>query len=173
LRLKAPPAPLAGLAFGAVVCALVGRAAAQEYCVACTEPPAVYRCVIDGARPGGSQPLQMLCITAMAKEGQHATCGVKGGTVFDCNGPVKRVPWTAYNTPQEPVSPPPAAPKDPNQPPETVEEMAKQANKKTVEQIQKTNENIKQQAQSLGEKVGDATKKTWRCISSLFTRCLE
>lgn len=177
MRITSPLAPLVGLAVGAAVGALIERVAAQEYCVACTEPAAVYRCVVDGARPGGSQPLQMLCATAMAKEGGHATCGVKGGTVFDCNGPVKRVPWAAHNlAPKEPsveTKAAPVPPKDPNQPPQTVEEMAKQANQKTVEQIKKTNENIKQGVQSLGEKVGDATKKTWRCISSLFTRCLE
>ena len=155
---------MAGLALGA---ALTAPLTAQEYCVACTEPPAVYRCVIEGARPGGSQPLQMLCITAMVKEGQHGTCGVKGGTVFDCNGPVKRVPWAAFNDPrpeQEPAKTPPSqsAAKDRNQPPDTVEEMARRAN-----------ENTAQQAKDLGQTVGDTTKKTWRCIASLFTRCGE
>jgi hypothetical protein len=165
--------PLLGLVIAASFYALVGRVAAQEYCVACTEPTAVYRCVIDGARPGGNQPLQMLCLTAMAKEGQHGTCSVKSGTVFDCNGPVKRVPWAAAQelAPQPKTATSPPA--DTSQPPQTVQEMAKRANDKTVEQIKKTNDNLKQGAQSLGDKVGDATKKTWRCISSLFTRCLE
>ena len=165
----AAPGPLTGLvALGSVLCALVGQAAAQEYCVACTEPSAMYRCVIDGARPGGSQPLQMLCITAMAKQGGHGTCGVKGGTVFDCNGPVKRIPWAAQGDPGQPAqdtAKPAAAqppPKDPTQPPQTVEEMAKRANQKTAED-----------AKAFNQSVGDATKKTWRCISSLFTRCNE
>jgi hypothetical protein len=155
---------MAGLALGA---ALTAPLSAQEYCVACTEPAGVYRCVIEGARPGGSQPLQMLCITAMAKEGQHGTCGVKGGTVFDCDGPVKRVPWAAYNDPgpaQAPAKAPPpqSAAKDPKQPPGTVEEMARRANEKSAEQ-----------AKAFGQTVGDATKKTWRCIASLFTHCGE
>ena len=79
----------------------MGQAEAQEFCVACTEPTAVYRCVIEGARPGGGQPLQVLCVTIMAKEGKHATCGIKRGTVFDCDGPVKRVPWSAADLPVE------------------------------------------------------------------------
>ena len=160
---------LAAFAVSAFLSASANPLAAQEYCVSCTDPPALYRCIIDGARPGGSQPLQMLCITAMAKEGQHGTCGVKGGTVFDCNGQVKRVPWAANSEPgqgpvQEPAKAPPAsaATKDPGQPPATVEEMAKQANQKTAEQ-----------AKALGQSVGDATKKTWNCIASLFTRCGE
>jgi hypothetical protein len=170
LRLNSSSRLLASLALCAALCALAVQVAAQEYCVACTEPTAVYRCVIEGARPGGSQPLQMLCITAMAKEGRHGTCGVKGGTVFDCNGPVKRVPWTAQNNPtqtgpgSEPTQAPPvqSTAKDPSQPPQTVEEMAKRANQKTAEQ-----------AKALGQSVGNATKKTWRCITSLFTHCGE
>ena len=148
--------------------------------MACAEPTAIYRCVIDGARPGGSQPLQMLCVTAMAKEGRHGTCSVKGGTVFDCDGPVKRVPWAAYNPaspketgPETTKGPPQPAAKDPNHPPRTVEEMAKQANQKTAEQMKKANEDMQEQAKSLGQNVGDATKKTWRCIASFFTRCKE
>ena len=148
--------------------------------MACTEPAALYRCVIDGARPGGKQPLQMLCATAMAKEGGHAACSVKGGTVFDCKGPVKRVSWAAYNEsavkgsaqepPKQSVQTPPA---DPSQPPRTVEEMARRANQNTAEQLKKADEDMKESAGSFGQKVGDATKKTWRCIASLFTRCTE
>jgi hypothetical protein len=159
-----------GLFLGLGVSVLTGRAEAQEYCVACTEPPAVYRCVIDGARPGGRHPLQMLCIVAMAKEGRHATCNVRGGTVFDCNGPVKRVPWSAYNAAAEPApeaAPPPAG--TPQGPPRTVEEMVKRANEKTAEQMKEANEKMKKQAEALGE----ATKKTWQCVSSFFTRCGE
>jgi hypothetical protein len=162
LRLTAPTRLLAGFALGGVLGLTADRLDAQEYCVSCTEPPALYRCIIEGARPGGSQPLQMLCITAMAKEGQHGTCSVKGGTVFDCDGQVKRVPWAAYNAPppgpQERPQPPAtqSTAKDPNQPPQTIEEMAKRANQKSGEQA---------------KALGDATKKTWRCISSLFTHC--
>ena len=66
--------------------------AAQEYCVACTEPGALYRCVIDGARPGAAPSLQALCISALAKGGPHATCAIRRDLgVIDCNGPIKRV----------------------------------------------------------------------------------
>lgn len=160
------------LFLGLFCCALAGRADAQEYCVSCTEPNAVYRCIIEGAQPGGSQPLQMMCITAMAKQGGHATCGIKRGTVFDCDGAVKRIPWSALNAPAQPqpaapgrqsaVQPPPAAdPKaDPQEPPKTMLELAKRANEKTTEQMKKA-----------GETVKEATKKTWDCMLSFFTRC--
>lgn len=160
---------------GAAFCAFNGRAEAQEYCIACTQPNVIYRCIIEGAKPGGSQPLQMLCVTAMLKEGRHATCSPKGGTVFDCNGPVKRVPWAAHNAASSPPMPEAATQpaKAPNQPPKTVEEMAKRANEKTAEDLKKANETIKDQATSIGQNVGDATKKTWRCIATLFTSCKD
>jgi hypothetical protein len=175
----------ASIFLAALCCALAAQAEAQEYCVACTGPNAVYRCVIDGAQPGGSQPLQMMCITTMAKEGGHATCGIKRGTVFDCDGPVKRIPWAALNAPAQPapsqqsaVQPlapstaPAASPKpDPQEPPQTVLEMAKRANEKTAEQMKKANENMKESARSTGEALAKATKKTWECVSSFFTRC--
>ncbi len=173
------------LFLGLFFCALAGQADAQEYCVSCTEPSAVYRCIIEGAQPGGSQPLQMMCITAMAKQGGHATCGIKRGTVFDCDGAVKRIPWSAFNAPAQPVAPgrqsvvqppPPPAPAadpkaDPEEPPKTMLELAKRANEKTAEQMKKANESMKEQAKSTGDAFAKASKKTWDCVSSFFTRC--
>jgi hypothetical protein len=162
--------------------ALLGVAEAQEYCVQCSEPNALYRCVIDGAQPQGGQPLQMLCVTAMAKAGGHATCSVKRGTVFECDGPVKRVPWAAITapgtTPQSPQTGATSAQTDPASakpssegPPQTVEEMAKRANQQTADQMKKAGENLTQGAKSMGDAVTNATKKTWDCMTSLFTRC--
>ncbi|HKD56066.1 MAG TPA: hypothetical protein VKD45_01030 [Hyphomicrobiaceae bacterium] len=163
-----------GLAF--LLALAAGSAEGQEFCVACSDPPGIYRCVIDGAQPRGGQSLQMLCVTAMAKEGGHATCSVKRGTVFDCDGAVKRIPWTALEPLSQPEVPTsreaPAAPATPaaaaaapaapapDAPPQTMVDLAKQANEKTVEQMKKAGESVKQ-----------ATKKTWECVVSLFTRC--
>lgn len=157
-----------GLAFAASFGALIGQAEAQEFCVACTEPTAVYRCVIEGARPGGGQPLQMLCVTTMAREGKHATCGIKRGTVFDCDGPVKRVPWSAAELPVETPGAATAAGKpepDPKEPPRTIVEMVKRANE------QKASDTAKDPSKSPGETIGDATKKSWNCLTSLFKDC--
>jgi hypothetical protein len=153
---------------------LAGSAEAQEYCVACTEPGAVYRCVIDGARPGGGQSLQMLCVTTMAKEGKHGTCGIKRGTVFDCDGPVKRVPWSGADLPVETPGSNTAATKpepDPKEPPKTLLEMAKRANEQTAEQMKQTNDSVKESVKSTGDAIGNATKKTWDCLTSLFKQC--
>lgn len=149
-------------------------ARAQEYCVACTEPNAVYRCVLEGARPGGGQPLQMLCITAIAKAGGHATCGVKRGTVFDCDGPVRRVPWTAAGeeTPAPLAEPKPEEkPSDPSAPPKTVIELTDRATKKAASDVKKAGESVKEGAKTFGEDISTGAKKTWECLSSLFFKC--
>ena len=46
-------------------------------------------------------------------------------------------------------------------------ELAKRANEQTAEQMKKAGETV----QKAGETVKDATKKTWDCVVSLFTRC--
>ncbi len=169
-----------GVLVGLFSCGLlISRAAGQEYCVACAEPKAVYRCVIDGARPGGQHPLQLLCAMTMAKEGGHASCGVHGGTVFECDGPVRRVPWASLNIGPEKAPEPPKAgaehkpAEETDEPPRTVAEMLERANAKTAEQLRQANEKVKTQAQAVGQGIGDAGKKTWKCLSSLFTSCGE
>ena len=169
-----------GVGLGSLVMSAAGQAAAQEYCVACSEPHGLYRCVIDGAQPRGGQSLQMLCVTAMAKDGKHATCSVKRATVFECDGAVKHIPWAALDsgpqaeTPQPlaiqpaPKPMPAAAPNPaPDAPPQTMVDLAKQANEKTAEQMKKAGDSVKQ----AGETVKEATKKTWDCVFSFFTRC--
>ncbi|MDX2203272.1 MAG: hypothetical protein NW223_11025 [Hyphomicrobiaceae bacterium] len=159
-----------------IVCLLLalpaaGAAHAQEYCIACTDPGAVYRCVIDNAQPGGATPLQTLCIAAMTKAGKHASCAIKRGTVFDCTGPVKRVPWAPVAGEVAPGKAEAVKEPDLKEPPKTVEEMAGRANKKTVEDMKKAGETMTQGAKSVGEGVSNATKKTWECLSSLFSKC--
>ena len=46
-------------------------------------------------------------------------------------------------------------------------ELAKRANEDTAKQMKKAGETM----QKAGETVKDATKKTWDCVVSLFTRC--
>lgn len=175
-----------GLGLGTLAGLAAPPARAQEYCVSCSDPPALYRCVIENAQPRGGQSLQMLCVTTMAKEGGHATCGVKRGTIFDCDAPVKRIPWAALEqapaADAAPPQPPPPAARPQVQPatapqpspatdapPQTMVDLAKQANEKTAEQVKKAGESVKQ----AGESVKNATKKTWDCVFSFFTRCGE
>ena len=157
----------------ALLGALAGSAEAQEYCVACTEPSALYRCVIEGAQPGGGQSLQMLCVTAMAKEGRHATCRIKRGHRVRMRRPgearaLGRVQTRRSRRRARSYRPPRKPGARSEEPPRTVVEMAKRANEKTAEQMKKANDNVKESVESTGDAIGNATKKTWDCLRSLF-----
>lgn len=143
--------------------AFSGALAAQEYCVACTEPAALYRCILEDAKPGAAPSLQVACISRIAKEGGHGQCTVKRGvTVFECDGILKRISLA-----NEPPAVPPAAnaapvpaaaPQPPadDQPPKTVAEMAKRA---------------KADSERQWEKTGRFFSNSFACIASLFTKC--
>lgn len=164
------------IAFAAFVAAVApSYAVAQEYCVACTEPNALYRCVIEDARPGVASSLQVACISRIAREGGHAQCAVKRGvTVFECDGIVKRISLAAEPAqpaaaaPSQVASPvpapvPAAAPSPPvppqaDGPPKTVAEMAKRAKADSDRQWEQT---------------GSFFKKSLSCITSLFTKCSD
>jgi hypothetical protein len=189
-----------GLA-GCLAVIAVSPAAAQEYCVECTQPNAIYRCVLENAKPGVVPSLQMHCISVLAKEGQHGTCSIKRGTVFECAGPIKRVPVVAApggvlpalipapqgGAPQ--VATPQGAPSQvppqqdqkapapvvllppPAGPPQTVKELAERSAQKTGAQSKKSGEAVKQTTEKATEATGSAFGKTWACVSSFFTKC--
>lgn len=155
-----------------VLMAIGTPARAQEYCVGCTSPDVLYRCVIDGVRPGNAGSLPLLCITALAKNG-HATCAVKRDVgVIDCNGPVRHVSIPAAGDASAAVATePPAAPKQAADQgdPKTVEEMLRRAKDKNDRAWAKTNSEI----QTNNDQIGKFFKKSWSCVVSLFSHCSE
>lgn len=172
---------------------------AQEYCVDCKSPDAVYRCVIEHAgRPG--VPLKSQCMTAMAHHGKHGACSIKGGTVFDCNGPVVRIdarrpaPQQARSTPPPPpksdatpsrtppattTTPPAAAAKRADQPTSpsaqpTIEPPPTKSDgtPRTVEELAKqVTKSSGKTMEKAGDAIGDTARKTWNCIASVFKSC--
>ena len=81
-------------AFSVLVCsmaAILRAAAADEVCVSCSGPPAVYRCTVDEASKIDSyrhakRVLQLACITELAREGGHGQCGVRRSGPEGCIG---------------------------------------------------------------------------------------
>ncbi len=176
---------------------LAASAGAQEFCVTCASPEASYRCLIGGEAPMAARSSrgQFLCITELAKAGGHASCSATRGQATPCPGetrtvmftvgdpgasPLETTPMAAPPAPVAPLAPtkdispvplpppgqqqPPAhapqtteAPGTPQEPkPNAVENFAK----KTGEAITDT-----------GTAVGNAAKKTWDCVASLFGDC--
>lgn len=151
MRVISPAITLSGF----LLAACGGAAWAQEFCVACAGPPAVYRCVIGDARQAQGQPLQQFCTTTLAREGAHAECGIRKGTVFDCDGPIKRI-GVAPNQGQQP----PQKAAEPEKGPETVTEAVRDLSRASGKQIEKT-----------GEAASGTAKSMWKCVTSLFKSC--
>ncbi len=152
-----------------IISAAGSWAMAQEYCVSCAQPDALYRCIIEGARPGGAVSLQALCVTALAKEGQHGTCTVQRGVgVIDCNGAIKRVAIPLDGS--APVVAAPAAdpaPAPTSGEPKTVAEMLQRTKEQTDRDWERNNAAIK----ANNEKAGAFFKKSWDCLASFFFKC--
>ena len=144
---------------------------------------------------------QVQCIKSLAKSGGHARCSVERFSTKGCDGPERVISPTTAAIPltQPPaasadpathdISPsgvetipaardePPAQPLQ-TQPPQTVEELAK----KTVEDTKKglgevgstvktTTEKAGEQIGGVGSAIGNAAKKSWDCVTSLFNDC--
>lgn len=173
-----------------LACAATPLAAAQEYCVVCFSPEAKYRCILE-AQPGATGLTargELVCITELARTGQHASCAVGRINVETCDGPVRTVmipdtetnvmppsEWQPELIPPEDARPVLAAEPAPDEPqslpeegpPQTVEELAKQTVEASGKGLKKAGEAVSDTAQSAGEVV----TKTWTCLSSLFSDC--
>jgi hypothetical protein len=153
-----PPA----IAASALLLAATGGAVlAQEFCVGCNGPSAVYRCVIGDARQAQGQPLQQVCTTTLVKEGGHTDCGIRKGTVFDCDGPIKRIGGAPPGSDKigqqsRQKTTDPEKPK----PPENVADSVRDLSRASAKQIEKT-----------GEAAGGGAKSVWKCVTSLFKSC--
>ena len=171
-------APLAAVGL-MVLAGSAGQVLAQEFCVSCEGPAALYRCVLEGIGPEQAQPLKVVCVTTLARTYNHATCSVRGGTVLDCNGAIKRinaqgkVPAGADGLTPDPVviAEPPKPVTPDSEPPKTVEELAKRMNKSASEGVQKTGSAVGNAFKKTGDAIGGAVQKTWTCMTTLFKTC--
>ncbi len=174
-------------------------ARAESYCVACFGPDAIYRCIIADA-PAGAAPdprNQVQCIKQLAKSGGHARCSVERFSAKGCDGPEHIISPAAAAIPLNPPLPatatqpvPPISPgtdaepiplepaQQPAGPPQTVEELAKTTVESTKKGLGDVGSSVKNTTDKAGEKIegvgsaiGSAAKKSWDCVTSLFSDC--
>jgi len=167
-------------------CLLAPNALAQEYCVSCSGPEALYRCIIGGEATAAARSArgQILCIKELAKSGPHASCRVDRTSSGPCDGVPRTVTLPqAPDIPDEAFLPPPAtieAPSgeqqnahSPGQEPlpdnafEEAEPAPETPPKTVVDMAKGTGKNLKE----AGDAVGNAAKKAWTCLSSFFSDC--
>lgn len=168
---------------------------AESYCVACFSPDAIYRCVIANASESAlpDPRNQVQCIKQLAKSGSHARCSVERFSTTGCNGPERII---SPSTAALPLTPPPPAegqetspgadaeplPQEdvqtPAGPPQTVEELAKTTVESTKKGLGEVGSSVKSTTEKAGEKIedagsaiGNAAKKSWHCLTSLFSDC--
>lgn len=175
----------------ATLCGPAPWASAQEYCVICTSPEANYRCIVESA-PDTAVPAargRLLCITELARSGNHASCSVGRTTAGPCTGETRTVMFTRAadealppigEAPQETTRPgepaaaegAPLEPEPPSSaPPQTVEELAKQTVEASGKGLKQAGKAVTDTAESTGKAVGNAVSKTWKCVTSLFSDC--
>lgn len=159
-------------------------AAAGELCVTCAGPDVTYRCVFGdtvASRPDDPRA-QVLCIKELAKFGNHESCAVDLRLPAQCPGMLRAVspPEVAKELP--PLTRPPAGPLGTPMPlpdrekpaatePRTVEQLAKDTANSTGDELGKAGTAVKDTAKGAGNAIGNAAKKSWHCLVSLFTDC--
>ena len=170
---------------------LAGPASAQEACVECSSPAATYKCSVKDAQKLGSsrnleRALEYVCITELAKAGRHESCRVTREFAGPCIGQARLldlskqsdqsavVPEAGSTSVPQPAAQQPAGP----QPPRTLEELARETVAKSKQQMTENDQKLKDAAKSAGNEiekagtaVGDAVKKTFGCLVTLFTKC--
>jgi hypothetical protein len=194
------PMRLVAIAVQGALLALAGGAIAQEFCVTCTAPDASYRCLIGGEAPASARSArgQFLCITELAKSGGHASCSATRGQTTPCPGPTRTVmfppgeagppPLAEETAPLPPASPPlftpapstqtfapTAAPPrpPPGEPPPAVAQDAQppQPPPEKPSVVEDLANKTGQAMNDTGKAVGNAVKKSWDCVTSLFGNC--
>ena len=166
---------------------------AQQACVRCDNPFAIYNCQVEGPDIPVNASIQLLCMTELAKRYGHATCAVSRGESNECAGQLV----TVTPSPDTPIpeAPPPALAETPDdlqeatpgdeteteelaepaeKPPEegspkTVEELAKQTAKASQEGLKKAGEGVADAAKKAGEGVADVAKKTGETMEETGT----
>lgn len=177
-------AGIACLALWSSVAAGVG----QEVCVECSEPLTVYKCSIeksDKIRHFGNSEriIRYGCVKALAKLGNHSSCRASQTSKGTCDGkPVQltvndllKIPEPTETTlsgggNRTPVTnqgeqAPAGQAQKSDGPPRTMKELAENAFSK--QGLQDAGKSVNE----AGKAVGGAVKKTWDCLTSLFSGC--
>jgi hypothetical protein len=188
----------AAVAATVAVLAITTAVNAQEFCVTCSGPTAAYRCLIGGDTGNAaarSSRGQFLCITELAKAGGHASCSATRGQSTPCPGetrtvmfsladpgaapmattsPPALVPVPSATTPLAPGQDlPPVAlpPAQPGQPPPAVETGSAPPVDEKPNAVEDLANKTGKAVSDTGKAVGNAVKKSWDCVASLFGDC--
>ena len=176
------------LALALLLLAAAQPAEASEYCVVCYTPDARYRCMTGDGREGQGtdQRAWLQCITQLARSGNHESCSIDKASTAPCLGVVKQIdlatidempratepaglqqPRTqAQGLSAKPADGEPAAMPPANNP-QSSGEPATPGPANEPGFMEKSKQNL----ENAGGAIGDAAKKSWECMSSMFKKC--
>ncbi|MEM7620672.1 MAG: hypothetical protein AAF228_09455 [Pseudomonadota bacterium] len=151
----------------------VGSAFSQSqknYCVTCKGPEQTYRCQISSNLVGINPSAEKLyCAVTISKDKNHETCATHNTDQAQCAG----IPVTySYNS-NVPSSLLKYAKPQNSKPPLYKDELQKQDDtpKTLVDLTDQTLEDTRSGLNEAGKAVTDAAKKTYDCVTTLFTGC--
>ena len=126
--------------------------AAEELCVSCDKPIALYRCTVEKSEELAKLGLQdkvlpPACEKILAKTGGHASCRVVGKPGDPCKGTERKLGLSDLQKALAGDGP------------------------STTTAVPSLTDRAGEAAQSTGEAIGGAFKKTWNCVTSLFQQC--
>jgi hypothetical protein len=161
---------------------LIGSAAsAQIACVQCSGPEQVYRCEATTDQAIPNQAVGLFCVSRIASEHAHESCGVQRGATV-CSGlPVSYVYDENFGT-SVGASGESARNRTPNGEPATLGEFTKDTVNASAKSAKNAGENIGSAAskagsvatdaiKGAGNAIGNATKKTLKCLGSALNDC--
>jgi hypothetical protein len=175
--------------------ALAGSSAgyAQEACVVCDGPGAIYRCSVEKsdklARFGSvaDKAVQHVCAKEMARQGKHEKCSARrDASPANCDGALRMI--TLASLLEAESAPQPAAPPPPATPPKSAAPPAVAAPAKTAASVpakvepekpapavtqppRTVQEMAERTSKDPGGSIGDTAQRTWKCLTTLFQKC--
>ena len=153
-------------------------ASAQTACVQCSGPDQVYRCEATADQPIPDQAVGLFCVSKIASDHAHESCGVQRGAKL-CGGlSVTYVYDENSGTSADTRAPNRTA----NGEPATLGEFTKDTVSASAKTAKNAGENIGSAAskagtattdaiKGAGNAIGNATKKTLKCLGSALNDC--
>jgi hypothetical protein len=169
---------------GAAVCLILlaaSAASAQSVCVQCWGPEQLYRCEATADQPIPDQTVGLFCVSRIAGEHAHESCGVQRGAKL-CDGLSVTYAYDENSGGSAPAGGDDAPKRNANGEPATLGEFTKDTVSASAQSAKNAGENIGNAASKAGSAttdaikgagtaIGNATKKTLKCLGSALNDC--
>ena len=154
---------------------------AEMACVRCFGPEQVYRCEATSDVAIPAQAAGLFCVSKIASEHAHESCAVQRG-VANCDGVPANYVYSDDAGPSWPVADDDGRNRSQNGEPATLGEFTKDAVSASAKNVKTAGENLGSAAskagtvttdaiKGAGNAIGNATKKTLKCLGSALNDC--